>query len=56
MKKQYEAWYVLLDGSPRNIYPIYAVDEADAREQALAYVKDMVSKDYDPKNIKVKRT
>lgn len=56
MKKQYEAWYVLLDGSPRNIYPIYATDESDALEQALNYVRSAVSKDYDSTNIKIKRT
>lgn len=56
MKKQYEAWYALLDGSPRNIYPIYAVDEADALGQALSYVRHAVSKNYDPKNIKIKKT
>lgn len=55
LKKQFEARYVLLDGSPRSLYPIYAETKEKALEQAFNFVKNTVSKNYDPRNIKIKQ-
>lgn len=56
IREQYGARYHLLDGSPRELWPIYAQSEKDATEQALRFVQYSVSKAYTEQDISIRRT
>lgn len=56
MKKQFLARYILLDGSPRELWPIYAESADDALREAHEYTLHTVSKTYDIRNIKIAQT